>query len=265
MLASRNKTPLPTRFCSPSVSVTPPSALHGRISEHETNSAAHLRQPPTRITSGPRPDSMFPSTDGIYRFGDHEIVSNKIHQSFAWTLASFMLQNISCVKATRQAVWREKSRMSPRVSGECRLWGRRGGGGGGGEEGWKESREMASRNYKREEEEIVNISPTKKHGVLEWFIGRRWILGWNLSTGHWYMTFEDSKNVLFTWFDWRPNFSTKNTGMPDFYSVKLDVNQIKREIHFWNQQTSYINALHSDSIPNYIAGRKSIVGRRGRT
>ena len=51
--------------------------------------------------------------------------------------------------------------------------------------------------------------------------------------------------------------------MPDFYSVKLDVNQIKREIHFWNQQTSYINALHSDSIPNYIAGRKSIVGRRG--
>ena len=50
--------------------------------------------------------------------------------------------------------------------------------------------------------------------------------------------------------------------MPDFYSVKLDVNQIKREIHFWNQQTSYINALHSDSIPNYIAGRKSIVGRR---
>ena len=21
------------------------------------------------------------------------------------------------------------------------------------------------------------------HGVLEWFIGRRWILGWNLSTG----------------------------------------------------------------------------------
>ena len=65
------------------------------------------------------------------------------------------------------------------------MWGRRGGGGGGGEEGWKESREMASRNYKREEEEeeIVNISPTKKHGVLEWFIGRRWILGWNLSTG----------------------------------------------------------------------------------
>ena len=50
--------------------------------------------------------------------------------------------------------------------------------------------------------------------------------------------------------------------MPDFYSVKLDVNQIKREIHFWNQQTSYINALHSDSIPNYITGRKSIVGRR---
>ena len=50
--------------------------------------------------------------------------------------------------------------------------------------------------------------------------------------------------------------------MPDFYSVKLDVNQIKREIHFWNQQTSYINALHSDSIPNYIAGQKGIVGRR---
>ena len=50
--------------------------------------------------------------------------------------------------------------------------------------------------------------------------------------------------------------------MPDFYGVKLDVNQIKQEIHFWNQQPSYINALHSDSIPNYIAGRKSIVGRR---
>ena len=50
--------------------------------------------------------------------------------------------------------------------------------------------------------------------------------------------------------------------MPDFYSIKLDVNEIKREIYFWNQQPSYINALHSDSIPNYIAGRKSIVGRR---
>ena len=32
---------------------------------------------------------------------------------------------------------------------------------GGGEEGWRESREMASRNYKREEEEILNINSTK--------------------------------------------------------------------------------------------------------
>ena len=55
----------------------------------------------------------------------------------------------------------------------------------------------------------------------------------------------------------------KIPGCQIFYSVKLDVNEIKREIYFWNQQPSYINALHSDSIPNYIAGRKSIVGRRG--
>ena len=35
--------------------------------------------------------------------------------------------------------------------------------------------------------------------------------------------FPDSKNVFFVWFLLRPNFSTKTSGLPDFYRVNLDV------------------------------------------
>ena len=68
--------------------------------------------------------------------------------------------------------------------------------------------------------------------------------------------FPDSKNVIFIGFDWHPNFSTKKAGMPDFYGVNLDVNQIKWKLHFWNREMPCINALHSDSIPNYIECQK---------
>ena len=41
-----------------------------------------------------------------------------------------------------------------------------------------------------------------------------------------------------------PSFSTKSAGMPDFYRVKLDVIGFGQKPHFWNQETSYINALY---------------------
>ena len=83
-------------------------------------------------------------------------------------------------------------------------------------------------------------------------------LGWILSAGHSCMMFHDSINVTFVWFDWHPNFSTKNAGMPDFYSVNLDVNQIKWKLHFWNWETSYMNALYSESIPNFVQTYQSL-------
>ena len=66
------------------------------------------------------------------------------------------------------------------------------------------------------------------------------------------MMFPDSKNVTFVEILLRPNSSTKSSGLPDFYSVKLDVIGFQPKLHFWNRETSYINALYSESIPNYL-------------
>ena len=56
--------------------------------------------------------------------------------------------------------------------------------------------------------------------------------------------FPKPKYVIFISFLLRPNLSTKKSGLPDFYSVKLDVIGFAQKPHFWNQGTSYINALY---------------------
>ena len=66
------------------------------------------------------------------------------------------------------------------------------------------------------------------------------------------MMFPDSKNVTYVEILLRQNSSTESSGLPDFYSVKLDVIGFQQKLHFWNWETSYINALYSDSIPNYL-------------
>ena len=66
------------------------------------------------------------------------------------------------------------------------------------------------------------------------------------------MMFPDSKNVTFVEILLHPNSSTTSSGLPDCYSVKLDVIGFQQNLHFWNQETSYINALYLDSIPNYL-------------
>ena len=55
--------------------------------------------------------------------------------------------------------------------------------------------------------------------------------------------FREPKYVIFIWFLLHPNFSTKRSGLPDFYSVKLDVIWFTQKPYFWNPGTSYINAL----------------------
>ena len=74
------------------------------------------------------------------------------------------------------------------------------------------------------------------------------------------MKFPDSKNIILISFLLRPNFSTKSSGLPDFYRVKLDVIGNKYKLHFWNMETSYDNALCSDTCPNYIGRRKILQG-----
>ena len=66
------------------------------------------------------------------------------------------------------------------------------------------------------------------------------------------MIFPDSKNVIFIWILLRPNFSTKSSGLPDFFTVKLDVIGFGRKPHFWNREISYINALCSVAVENFI-------------
>ena len=44
--------------------------------------------------------------------------------------------------------------------------------------------------------------------------------------------FPDSENAIFIEFLLRLNFSTKSSGLPDFYNVKLDVIGFGRKLHF---------------------------------
>ena len=63
---------------------------------------------------------------------------------------------------------------------------------------------------------------------------------------------KDSKNVTFIEIYSRPSFSTKSSGLPDFYSVKLDVIGFGQKAHFWNRETSYIDALYCIGLLHFI-------------
>ena len=45
---------------------------------------------------------------------------------------------------------------------------------------------------------------------------------------------KDSKNVTIFEIYLRPSFSTKSSGLPDFYSVKLDIEGFGQKAYFWN-------------------------------
>ena len=54
------------------------------------------------------------------------------------------------------------------------------------------------------------------------------------------MMFPEPKNVIFSEILLHPTFGTKISGLPYFYSVKLDVIGFGPKAHFWNRETSYI-------------------------
>ena len=58
------------------------------------------------------------------------------------------------------------------------------------------------------------------------------------------MVFPEPKNVIFDEILLRPNFSPRNSGLPYFYRVKLDVIGFGQKAHFWNRETSYIKVLY---------------------
>ena len=58
------------------------------------------------------------------------------------------------------------------------------------------------------------------------------------------MLFPEPKNVFFVENLLHPNFSLSSSGLPYFYSVKLDVIGFGKKAHFWNWETSYIKVLY---------------------
>ena len=52
------------------------------------------------------------------------------------------------------------------------------------------------------------------------------------------MMFPKPKNVIFVEILLHPNFSPRNSGLPYFYRVKLDVIGFGQKAHFWNWETS---------------------------
>ena len=58
------------------------------------------------------------------------------------------------------------------------------------------------------------------------------------------MLFPEPKNVFFVEILLHPNFSLSSSGLPYFYSVKLDVIGFGQKAHFWNRETSYIKVLY---------------------
>ena len=57
------------------------------------------------------------------------------------------------------------------------------------------------------------------------------------------MMFPEPKYVIFSEIPLHPTFGTKISGLPYFYSVKLDVIGFGQKAHFWNRETSYIKVL----------------------
>ena len=82
------------------------------------------------------------------------------------------------------------------------------------------------------------------HGSSEHFLGIASKVRGILSTGHKCMMFPEPKNVIFVEILLRPNFSPRNSGLPYFYRVKLDVIGFGQKAHFWNRETSYIKVLY---------------------
>ena len=58
------------------------------------------------------------------------------------------------------------------------------------------------------------------------------------------MLFPEPKNVFFVEILLHPNFSPRNSGLPYFYRVKLDLIGFGQKAHFWNRETSYIKVLY---------------------
>ena len=57
------------------------------------------------------------------------------------------------------------------------------------------------------------------------------------------MMFPEPKYVIFSDILLHLTFGTKISGLPYFYSVKLDVIGFGQKAHFWNRETSYIKVL----------------------
>ena len=58
------------------------------------------------------------------------------------------------------------------------------------------------------------------------------------------MLLREPKNVFFVEILLHPNFSLRSSGLPYFYSVKLDVIGFGQKAHFCNRETSYIKVLY---------------------
>ena len=82
------------------------------------------------------------------------------------------------------------------------------------------------------------------HGSFEHYLGIDSKVREILSTGHQCMLFPEPKNVFFVEILLQPNFSLRSSGLPYFYSVKLDVIGFGQEAHFWNREGPYNAALH---------------------
>ena len=58
------------------------------------------------------------------------------------------------------------------------------------------------------------------------------------------MLFPEPKNVFFVEILLHPNFSLRSSGLPYFYSVKLDVIGFGQKAHFWNREGPNNAAMH---------------------
>ena len=58
------------------------------------------------------------------------------------------------------------------------------------------------------------------------------------------MLFAEPKNVFFVEIPLHPNISLRSSGLPYFYSVKLDIIGFGQKEHFCNRETSCIKVLY---------------------
>ena len=91
---------------------------------------------------------------------------------------------------------------------------------------------------------LFHLAHYSSHGSFEYFLGIDTKVRGILSTGHQCMMFPEPKYVIFSEILLHPTFGTKISGLPYFYSVKLDVIGFGQKAHFWNRETSYIKVLY---------------------